>query len=351
MYLHKFLRVSGACAFLICVTAVSPGFADGDIGSHLWDKDLSVLKLDDQLEQCSCCDDCCGCCDDCCGCGDGCCDCGSGCCRGRLFGLFAPSQAGFDDFISPITNPVFFEDPRTLTEARFFYLRHEVPTAVGGGLVQLWALQLRAALTERLSIVAAKDGFATSSHPIIDDGWADLSVGLKYNLLVDRAAQRILSTGFAYELPTGEASLAQGNGDGEFQIYLTGGTQLFDFMHWISASGFRLPTDPGDGSRMWYWSNHWDAQLTKKWYVLSELNWYNWIGAGDDNLGLTGIEGLDLFNFGSAGVAGNDIVTNGYGVKCKPSRNCEIGLVYEFPLTDRRDIIENRMTFDVILRY
>ena len=122
-------------------------------------------------------------------------------------------------------------------------------------------------------------------------------------------------------------------------------------MHWISASGFRLPADPGDGSRMWYWSNHLDAQLTKRFYVLSELNWYNWIGAGDDNLGLTGIEGGDLFNFGSAGVAGNDIVTNAYGVKFKPGRHCEVGLAYEFPVTNRQDILENRMTFDVILRY
>ena len=45
-----------------------------------------------------------------------------------------------------MTNPVFFEDPRTLTEARMIFFQHKVPAAAGGGDVQLYAVQLRAAL-------------------------------------------------------------------------------------------------------------------------------------------------------------------------------------------------------------
>lgn len=91
-----------------------------------------------------------------------------------------------------MTNPVFFEDPRTLTEARFIFFHHVIPQDAGGGTAQLMAMQVRAALTDRLSIVAAKDGFVTSSHPLVDDGWADVYVGLKYNLLTDPCFQRLV---------------------------------------------------------------------------------------------------------------------------------------------------------------
>ena len=52
---------------------------------------------------------------------DTCCEeCREGLCGGWIL----PSDHCFDDFISPMTNPVFVEDPRTLTEARLIYLRH-----------------------------------------------------------------------------------------------------------------------------------------------------------------------------------------------------------------------------------
>jgi hypothetical protein len=248
-----------------------------------------------------------------------------------------------------MTNPVFFEDPRTLTEARAFYLHHQVPTAAGDGEIDLLAVQLRAALTDRLSIVASKDGYATSSNPLIDDGWADLAMGLKYNLLADSQAQRLLSAGFHYELPVGTPRTLQGNGDGEFHLYLTGGMEILDYGHWISASGFRIPSDPGAESRMWYWSNHWDYEIADGWYLLTELNWFNWIGSGDG--GLPGVEGGDLFNLGSTGVTGNNIVTNAVGVKFKRSKHRELGIAFEYPLTDRKDVLENRLTVDWIFRY
>jgi hypothetical protein len=84
-------------------------------------------------------------------------------------------------------------------------------------------------------------------------------------------------------------------------------------------------------------------------YALAEANWYHWFGSGQN--GLNGIEGLDVINFGSTNVAGNDIVTGAVGVKLKPSGGMEIGVAWEAPLTDRRDIIDNRLTVDWILRY
>ncbi len=82
-----------------------------------------------------------------------------------------------------------------------------------------------------------------------------------------------------------------------------------------------------------------------------ETNWYHSLGAGTTGIGTSGLEGGDLFNFGAPGVAGNDIVTGAFGFKLKPSDRVEIGIAAEFPLTDRRDILENRITADLIFRY
>jgi len=275
-------------------------------------------------------------------------------CVPKLLGFIAPSDQCFSDFISPMTNPVFFEDPRTLSELRFIFLNHVFPNRAPlvGGDAQVLAMQIRAALTDRLSIIATKDGFIfTGADPaIIDDGWADVNVGLKYNLFADACTQRLVSAGVTYEMPVGTPRALQGNGDGVFHLFLTGGTAFADYGHWISGTGLLLPVDSAAESQVFYWSNHWDWQIAGgKWYALTELNWYHWMKSGTG--GVPGIEGLDILNLGSTGVAGNNIVTGAVGMKYKPSMFQEIGVAWEVPLTDRRDILDNRLTVDWIVRY
>ncbi|MFO1063990.1 MAG: hypothetical protein U0892_09020 [Pirellulales bacterium] len=120
-------------------------------------------------------------------------------------------------------------------------------------------------------------------------------------------------------------------------------------MHLISAAGVRVPTDDNLQNRMMYWSNHLDYAITKKLYALTEVNWYNWLSSG--NGPLAGVEGGDLFSIGSSGVTGNDIVTQAAGFKYKGRPNRELGAAFEFPLTDRKDVIKNRFTLDYIIRY
>ena len=287
-------------------------------------------------------------------CGVGCSEdvsCGDSCCQKNILcGLIMPSDHCFDSFISPMTNPVFFEDPRQLTEVRGIFLNHKVPLAAGGGDVQLYAAQARARITDRLSIIATKDGYVVSQNPVIADGWADVAAGLKYTLYSDAATQRLLSGGLTYEIPAGTPRTRQGNGDGEFHLFLSGGAEILNYGHVISGSGFRLPSDSSEESQMWYWSNHLDYQVLRNWYLLTEYNWYHWMKSGNNTFA-PGIEGGDLFNFGSTGVAGNDIVTGAFGAKYKPNRHVEIGVAWELPLTERRDVLENRLTVDAILRY
>ncbi len=249
-----------------------------------------------------------------------------------------------------MTNPVFFEDPRNVTEARFIFLNHHVPSELTGGNVQLYALQLRASLTDRLSFIATKDGYIVSQSPLLDDGWADVAAGLKYNVIQDCPSQTLLSVGATYEIPMGTSRALQGNGDGEVHLFATGGTELFPHAHYVTGSGFRLPIDHNEESQVWYWSNHIDYEIGDTGlYLLGETNWYHWMRSG--NAIMAPFEGGDLFNLGSNDVTNNDIVTGALGIKYKPSRNMELGLAYEIPLTDRRDVLHDRLTFDWIIRY
>ena len=82
-----------------------------------------------------------------------CCDCFND--RRRVLGML-PSDHCFDRFISPISNPFFFEDPRSLTEARGIFLDNSLPNTIGSGDVQVWAGQLRGRVTDRLSVIAPR---------------------------------------------------------------------------------------------------------------------------------------------------------------------------------------------------
>jgi len=297
-------------------------------------------------------------CDGCGGCG-GCDGCGGcGCCAaaadGRsLFGhgIIKPGDKCFDDFISPVTNPIFFEDPRTLTEVRFIFINNNLPRTAPyrGNSVQVYAAQVRMALTERLSLIATKDGFIYSQFDdVIEPGFADISAGLKYNLYRDPYAGRLVSTGFTFEIPLGSPRSLQGNGDGEFNFFLTAGTRLGRRMHYISGGGFRIPVDSDAENRLFYWSNHLDYRIRSlPLYVFTEGTWYHYLSSGNG----PPVEGLDLINVGAAGVTGNNIITRAVGLKVIPRRNMEIGGAFEIPVTEREGILSNRWTFDMIFRY
>lgn len=160
-----------------------------------------------------------------------------------------------------MTNPVFFEDPRTLTEARMIFVNHNVPTALGGSSAQLYATQLRFALNEDVSIIATKDGYMVSENELIQDGWMNIAAGLKVNVYKDVCSQSLLSVGTTFEAPTGARKTLQGNGDGVFNFFATGGTQFLNNYHLISALGLRMPVDQKAQSTVMYWSNHVDRKL------------------------------------------------------------------------------------------
>ena len=309
------------------------------------------------------------------GCDFSCDACGSTCetgcldstCMTRLAGilddcaLIKRSDRCFDDFISPMINFVFFEDARNVTELRPIFVSHSVPDTIGagvaaGGSIQLFATQFRIALTDRLSLIAVKDGYIFDNtdgalDTLLDDGWADVSAGLKYNFLRDPCSGTLASAGFTYEIPLGSDDALQSVGDGEFHIFVTGGQRLLDGnAHVLSSVGYRFPVDDDVQNSAVHWSNHLDVRLSDRLYAVTEVAWWHWTDESETGLAL-GVAGQDLFNLSSTNVLGNDLVTQNVGLKFKPRRNVEAGVAYEFPLTEFKDVIEDRVQLDLIVRY
>lgn len=105
----------------------------------------------------------------------------------------------FRDKPRPVGSPLYFEDPFINSDLRFVYLYHKFPkrSNLRGGDLNVYALQIRLALTERLAFIATCDGYSHLESPVLNDdsGWNDLAIGLKYALWVDHENDFLVSTG------------------------------------------------------------------------------------------------------------------------------------------------------------
>ncbi len=275
-----------------------------------------------------------------------CCD-----CRGPL-----ESDRCFPRFVGPISNPVLAKDPRSLTEARLLFINNWSPDdhpVLGDGTFQVLAAQVRVALSERLTFIADKDGYtfiqpAAGAHR---DGWMNMAAGFKYTLVRDVENQFLVAAGMMYEFQTGEANVFQSHGDGIFTFFGTIGKEIGEVNHIIANVGYQLPVDGSDNSAMFYTSLHFDRQIAGWLYPLVELNWYRYTSGGNRGIPAIVGEGDGLINFGTTGVAGNNVVTTALGVKAMFSQHLESGIAYEFPISDRKDLIQGRLLVEMIIRY
>jgi hypothetical protein len=268
---------------------------------------------------------------------------------GKLLSRLQPTEPCFDCFISPVTNPFYFEDPRALTEIRPVFVNHSLPGAVGGGTVNAYAVQLRARMSENVSLIAVKDGYFTSTSPLLQDGWADLGVGLKFNLLRDPVKQVLWSAGATFEAPSGSDQALQGLGSGNLNLFLSSARRFAGNWNHMSSGGVRLPMNGDTGSTSTFVSQHLSRLVTDRFFVLTELNWFRWISSGTG--GIPGVEALDIANLGSSNVQGNNIVNWAAGGKIKTARKSEIGAAYEVPISGRRDIMGPRVTAHWAIRF
>jgi hypothetical protein len=277
------------------------------------------------------------------------------------------------DLVRPMTNPTLFDLAVPTTNIRPIFAYHSLPSSINtiagnlpfGGDVQVYALQFEYALSDRLSIVATKDGYIDfNPDATLNDqsGFANLGGGLKYAFLLDPVAGHALSGSMTFEFPTGNSDVFQGAGDGSVNLILSG-VKTIDEWQLAGGAGVSIPFS-NQQSTNGFISAHASYEVTPWFIPLVEINWFSVLSAGDGRRAFNGqaggvvpviaqFEGNDFFNLGAANATANrDLVTAAIGFRSKITDSIQTGVAYEVPLTnDENSVIESRLTLDLVWRF
>jgi hypothetical protein len=263
----------------------------------------------------------------------------------------AQGESWKDNTIAPVTNPLFFEAAQINTEIRPIFIHHEIPTSfLGGGDANVYAVQARWAVNDRLAIIATKDGYVDLDLPgagISENGWADIAFGLKYAVVDDEENQLLVTPGLKLEIPTGSGDVFQNNGDGEWNLFVSA-VKGFDDLHFTGSVGVRIPNDGDDESSFLHWSAQVDY-YTCKWFIpFVAFNSFTVLSGGN---GAIPTEGYDLINFGSAAADGETYNAVGFGFRSRLHERVDLGFAYENGVGSDEGIMDDRYTVDMIISF
>lgn len=258
-----------------------------------------------------------------------------------------------DDAMAPVTNPIFFEDPHIHSEVRPIFAYHNIHDdfITRGGAAQLYAIQLRWAITDRLALIATKDGYIHLEPTAVlpeADGWADLGAGLKYAVIDDREAEFILTPGLTFEFPTGRTRVFQGNGDGAWNFFVSAG-KGFGALRFLANVGGIVPHDFNEETAQLHTSAQVDYTVSRYFTPFAALNTFTVLSEG--NALPLNVEGFDLFNFGSSDAKGFTQAVAGVGFRSRLFPRFDVGFAYEFPISRPRGLFGDRFTVDAIWRF
>jgi hypothetical protein len=222
-----------------------------------------------------------------------------------------------------------------------------------GGDFQIYATQAHVALTDRLSIGLEKSGYL-DYHPKTGDhttGWLNIAGSVKYVLIRDTEDQFLLSGGIQYETTSGSARVFQGGSTGVFTGFVTTGKQFGDTCHVLDTFGYQFGDHNDSRNGMLFNSFHIDKQVLGVFYPLLECNWYHYTADGNRDLPPSFGGGDGLLNLGTPGIDGSDLVTAAVGLKVLMTDHASMGCAWEVPLSNRQDLVNNRLTVEMQLRY
>lgn len=274
------------------------------------------------------------------------------------------SDHAFDGFISPVSNPFFFEDPRSLTELRPLFIYQSIPHnnyAYHGGNIEFFGVQGRVALTETVSIVMSKLGGiwenpgsgALPAYVGDRSGFADIDIGPKWTFLRNERSGTLGAIGLWFEIPTGGSRIGESTGLSLFP-FLTMGQNFwrtsYGSLNALGEIGYSFGVD-NKPSDFFMTSLHLDYDIGNlhKIYPLLELNWRYYTTNGRERVQT--FEGGDLINFGATDISGRNNLSLAPGLRYKFNESFQLGTALEFPLVGTRDLQNFRWTIDFILRY
>ncbi len=264
------------------------------------------------------------------------------------------SDSWKSDAAAPVTNPLYFEDPAVSTEIRPLFLYHQIDKSflTGGGNVEVYAMQLRYAVTDRLAIIATEDGYI-NFHPksvlTHTSGWADLAAGVKYALIDDKENTFLLTPGLKLKLPTGNENVFQGTGDGQWDLFVSSAKGLGYNFHLTGNLGFLVPNDFDKETAEAHYSLQLDYHVCRYFTPFISMNGFTVL---DDAKGLgLPTEGFDLINFGSSAASGDTQIALGIGFRSRLLEHLDAGFAYEFCATHPQGLFGDRFTVDLSYRF
>lgn len=263
-------------------------------------------------------------------------------------------EAGFKHYVSPVSSPLFNETPYITTEVRPMWLHQDIPSqfATDGGDIDVLAVQLRVALTDRIGFIATKDGWADIDFDkaVTDEnGAANLAFGFKFAAISQAETNTLLTLGIKYEAPSGDIKTdgikMQGQGDGLIDLFVSG-ARTFDRVGVQASLGTQIAMDQDKDSSFLHYSVHVDYDVMERVFPLIEFNGYTPIEDGNRTTGLNA-NGLDLVNLGSNDA--DTVITFAPGVRVRLMDNVDYGFAFEMPLTDDEDLMDWRITNDFVI--
>lgn len=271
------------------------------------------------------------------------------------------SDHAYDCYISPITNPFLFEDPRSLTEVRPIFLYQQIPNKqpdFQGGNIIFFGTQARLAITERWSVVMHKLGgiSVNPKSPLYPDatGFAEIWLGPKYTFYRDDIDGALAAGGLQFQIPAGNSSVYQDTGNLSIVPYITYAHPFFrdsqfGTLNTMVGTGYAFSTNR-QRSDYYYLSAHADLNVANwnRFFPMMELNWL--INTTNGTSQPFQSEGRDLINFGSQ-ASGVGQLTWAVGGRVKMTESAQLGFAYEMPIAGPKEFFLYRFTIDFILRY
>lgn len=283
--------------------------------------------------------------------------------RGDVEHRWFESDKAFCDFVSPLSNPFFFEDPRSLTELRGNLLYQTIPDAGGdfrGGHAGFFGGSGRLAFTQRISLVVHKFGYASfkpGDGSIFQGGrgLSELWIGPKVVVYRDPDTKSLISLGTQFQVPFGNEAPLQDTGRLSVVPYVSAAQKLLGTeigtLNGMASAGYSFSINR-DRSDFFYASAHLDFDIANghRFYPVAEVNWFSYTTDGQQRPGVT-TEGRDFANVGAASKGAN-LVTWALGLKWKSlNGRWEIGGGYEGRMFGQRGMFDGRVMLDVIWRF
>lgn len=254
-----------------------------------------------------------------------------------------------DIWVHPITAPYWNEDSFITTDIRPVFAHHTFPGSIfGGGHANVYAAQVRVKLLPNLQLVATKDGYMDINlKGYKNDGWNDLSAGLKYAFLQDDVNKLYSAIGLSYEFASGDDEVLQD--DDEIRLWWSINKGI-GRLHLGATANYFFATDNGDDpfgdSNHFSWHLHADYQINKWISPVVEVNGYHVFDEGDV---VTPFQGNDVLNLG--GNKNENTITAAIGLEVRPCSRFALRAAYERAINNDRDLFGHRWTFSSVIEF